>query len=98
MKPLIYWLVALQLLLSAPVVSALTASGTHCAAFRNHCPCCPDGVVGMADCLSACSAAAAPPPVCNAVIAEVASSEAPAQAVRRLDTLDEPPLKPPPIL
>jgi len=97
LKPLLYWLIALQLLLSATVVSALTSHGTGCAQIGDHCPCCPDGVVSTADCLSACTAASAPPPVSNLTVTVAARSEAPVQASTRLEQPGEPPLKPPPI-
>ena len=72
LRKLVYVLVAGQLLLSAPVVDAATfvATSTSTAAadampcghempapdHGKPCPCCPDGVTGMAACLSACVA------------------------------------------
>src|SRR5690242_17890261 len=65
-------LVAAQLLCAPPIASALaalasaTAGGAHCAELMpagessgkgsDHCPCCPDGGMNVAACLSACTA------------------------------------------
>jgi hypothetical protein len=101
-------LVAAQVFLSAPVASALasvaaSADTVHCAGMMpagdrsDPCPCCPEGDMGTAACLSACTASAGviqafaiPQARATAVLA------APRPLVHRTDLAD-PPLKPPPI-
>jgi hypothetical protein len=68
-KPLVFLLVAAQLLLAAPVntfsrVLATDSSSHACdtmtpAADPGHCPCCPDGPESMNDCLATCVLGAA---------------------------------------
>ena len=107
-RPLVYVLVAAQLLLSAPVVSAAAAQPSGVAempcadsmpeAERSHpCPCCPEGVTTMAACLSACVVTAAAPEI---TIARAQTSPAVPIATTVFENLTEladPPLKPPPI-
>jgi hypothetical protein len=100
-------LVAAQVLLSAPVGSALasiaTADSAHCAGMMpagdhsESCPCCPEGETGMAACLSACLASAGAIP--SLVLPQSRSTLLPAvplPPVHRADLAD-PPLNPPPI-
>jgi len=107
LRPLLYVLVAAQLLLSAPVVTALAASApasttAPCAGEMpasgetGKCPCCPDGV-SMSACLATCTAAAVTPTAQVATVSAVATviAEAPVAA---LVSLADPPLKPPPIV
>ena len=101
-------LVAAQVLLSAPVGSALASiaaasDSTHCAGMMpaadhsESCPCCPDGETGMAACLSACLASAGAIP--SLVLPQAGSTllpTVPLPLVHRVDLAD-PPLNPPPI-
>jgi len=108
-RSLIYVLVAGQLLLSAPMVSAMSAgqsaasSERPCADSMHHardshpCPCCPDQGKGDAACLSACTAS----------VAATSSLQLPAVSTTHLPPPDDvavhtarasdPPLDPPPI-
>jgi hypothetical protein len=108
-RPLIYVLVAAQLLLSAPVVNAFAAAepdGTMSAACAGEmptlddggkCPCCPDGV-SMNACLATCTAAAAVMPTVHVTTASVVASVIADAPVTALVSLSDPPLKPPPIV
>ena len=67
---LVYLVIAAQLLLAVPAMSsAFVASAAQTAgcggmapdSHGDHCPCCPDGVTTMADCLVSCTLAAAIP-------------------------------------
>ena len=111
-RTLIYVLVAGQVLLSAPIASAMgqgagtgvVAAEMPCADSMPHandskpCPCCPDGTSNMAACLSACtaSAAALPAPAVQAV--KAVDLQSPVVAFPRIADLADPPLKPPPIV
>jgi len=109
-RPLIYVLVAAQLLLSAPVVTALSPSTSDgatempCADSMpkaddsKPCPCCPDGTTSMAGCLSACTASAAMPPTLSIHVSSVAAMPVIVAATSNLADLADPPLKPPPIV
>jgi hypothetical protein len=103
-----FLLVAAQVLLSAPVGSALAsitaaADPAHCAGMMpvgdhtESCPCCPDGETGTAACLSACmaSAGAIPALLVPGTHAAIVPA-APLPFVQRADLAD-PPLSPPPI-
>jgi hypothetical protein len=110
-RPVIYLLVLAQLLLSAPMVSAVAATGAASASGMSmpcagdmpmadetgECPCCPDGVTSEAGCLVTCIASVAPP---QAFAPAPAAREATAP-VERIDSISggvaDPPLKPPPI-
>jgi len=109
LRPLIYLLVAAQLLLSAPVVNALAAvpasdaetmeCAGHMSATQHAdgCPCCPDGAGTHASCLAACTAHVGAMP--SLLLPEIANTTA-APVTRLVDTagaIDDPPLKPPPI-
>jgi hypothetical protein len=109
-RPLIYVLVAAQLLLSAPIATAMTSSsGTSAADMpgadsmpkpedSKPCPCCPDGTTSMVGCLSACVGAAATLPTGAVQISQVAAMLVIAPASPSLTDLADPPLKPPPIV
>jgi hypothetical protein len=102
----IYVVIAAQLLMAIPAMSsAFVASTLHPAAcggmaraeHGDHCPCCPDGVTTMADCLASCTLAAAIPPVMM-VVTPVTLSIAPAPEPPAITShFDDPPLEPPPI-
>jgi hypothetical protein len=108
MKPLVFLLVAAQLLLAVPAIAfaqstSATAESSPCdemmgSTTHDECPCCPDGADSMKDCLASCTLAA------------VAISDAPIPArlsepPLRVDgspsaplaSFADPPLKPPPI-
>jgi hypothetical protein len=104
-RPLLYVLIAAQLLLTAPVVSALAVASASdampCAgvmmADTEPCPCCPDGTESMAQCLSACTAAFGIAVTHSGFIAVAGSSSASAPLFAPLAVFAEPPIKPPPI-
>jgi hypothetical protein len=109
-RSLIYVLVAGQLLLSAPIVTAMAPSTSGSAAempcadsMQNAddskpCPCCPDGTASMAACLSACTATAATPPTFSIQVSQVITMPTIAGDFVYLAELADPPLKPPPIV
>jgi hypothetical protein len=102
----VYLIVAAQLLLAVPALSsALVSSAAEavaCGAMApdghgDHCPCCPDGVTTMADCLASCTLAAAIPAMWTATDV-VALPVAPTPEPPKLATrVDDPPPEPPPI-
>jgi hypothetical protein len=104
-RPLLYVLIAAQLLLSAPVVSALSAASASnaipCADMMmgdtEPCPCCPEGTESMAQCLSACAAAFGFVVAHSGFVAEPEPSSASAPLFAPLAVFSEPPIKPPPI-
>lgn len=111
-RPLVYVMVALQLLLSVPMAPAWAAGvtaetdvarsmpcdGTMPAEQQSkHCPCCPDGAVDLLECHAACAASVAVFLVNHLVLANTAAiPSAEPQPVNFLPLAD-PPLKPPPI-
>jgi hypothetical protein len=107
-RPLLCLLALAQLLLSAPMVSAVAGpAGDSVAAMpcagdmpmddSGECPCCPDGITNIATCLSACTASVATP-VTIGLPGVASQSIAPADVAARLSGgVDDPPLKPPPI-
>ena len=106
-RPLIYVLAAAQLLLSGPVVSALSAANasaeSDCADMMmgpdaDHCPCCPEGVTTMGECLSACTAAFAAVGTPAIFVSTLSSFPASTPAFAPLVMLADPPIKPPPIV
>jgi hypothetical protein len=109
LRPLVYVLVAAQLLLSAPVVSAFAASKPasamsaacasemHVPGDASKCPCCPD-MASMSACLATCTAAAAIMTAEPATTSPVVASAIAAAPVAALVSLSDPPLKPPPIV
>ena len=105
-KPLVLLLVAVQLLLAVPamasaLVTRAAAEEMPCAGMQmsgdHHCPCCPDGVDSMSDCLASCLLAVAATPVIS--VAHIATSpDVPfIEPARLADSSSDPPLKPPPI-
>jgi hypothetical protein len=105
-KPLLLLLVATQLLLGVPAMASVhharhEGANPACAGMQmakaQHCPCCPDGVDSMKDCLAACTlGAAATPTLVVAVI--TTSPDVPFfEPARPRDISSDPPLKPPPI-
>ena len=109
-RSLIYVLVAGQLLLSAPIATALAPSTTGSAAEMpcadsmqkaddsKPCPCCPDGTTTVAACLSACTATAATPPTLSILVSQVITMPTIVSEFSYLAELADPPLKPPPIV
>ena len=102
----VYLIVAAQLFLAVPAMSsAFVASAAETAACStmapddhgDHCPCCPDGVTTMADCLVSCTLAAAIP--AGLIVADpVSIPVAPAREPPTLAScFDDPPPEPPPI-
>ena len=108
LRTLIYVVVTAQILLSAPIATALARSGAtshaaaHCAGMMpspddsKPCPCCPDGA-DMAACLSACTATAGAVTVFAISTAPLVFAVSRAPAFGREGALADPPLKPPPI-
>jgi len=109
-RSLIYVLVAGQLLLSAPIVTAMAPSTSGSAAEMpcadsmqkaddsKPCPCCPDGTSSMAACLSACTATAATTPILSIQVSQGITLPAIAGDFSYVAELADPPLKPPPIV
>jgi hypothetical protein len=102
----VYLVVAAQLLLAVPAMSsafvAAAAESAGCGSMApddhgDHCPCCPEGITTMTDCLASCTLAAAIPAgwvVADPVsIPVVPAPEPPALA----SYVDDPPPEPPPI-
>jgi hypothetical protein len=108
-RSLVYVLLAGQVLLSAPMVSALTngmpgsLAEMPCADSMPQtddskpCPCCPEGTVGAAACLSACTASVAALPALTVQIYRAPLLQAPMPVAVPVANLAEPPLNPPPI-
>jgi len=102
----VYLVVAAQLLLAVPAMSsafvAAAAESAACGSMPSgdhgdHCPCCPDGVTTMTDCLASCTLAAAIP-VEWIVSDPVPISPTPAPEPPTLASyVDDPPPEPPPI-
>jgi len=102
LKPLVYVLVAAQLLLAVPAMSANTFSGaasSHSAPCdADPCPCCPDGAASMKDCLASCTLAAVAAFTTPVLLhAAVPAPRVDATPSAPLHSLSDPPLKPPPI-
>jgi len=108
-RPVVHLLVAVQLLLSAPVATALAAnepsSGmtAECATEMagkhddGKCPCCPDGVT-LGSCLVTCTAAAAIAPTVQVEKLSTHVDMIVSPPVAALASIADPPLKPPPIV
>ena len=103
----VYLIVAAQLLLAVPAMSsafvASAAESASCGSMApddhgDHCPCCPEGITTMADCLASCTLAAAIP--AGWVVTDpVSMAAAPAVEPPTLASfVDDPPPEPPPIL
>jgi hypothetical protein len=110
LKSLIPVLVAVQILFSAPLVTAAPAASEAALEMpchgmdmnagsgdSDHCPCCPDGVSTTAGCLSACGATAAGLPRLTLALAKTDAVELPQPVLIPLTVAADPPLKPPPI-
>jgi hypothetical protein len=108
LKPLVYLLVAAQLLLAVPAMASAQSVTAESASIPcdempgmgegDECPCCPDGVDSMKDCLVSCMLAAVAAPSTGV------STHVTAPNVRVDSTIfaplvspSDPPLKPPPI-
>jgi hypothetical protein len=106
-RPLLFVLVAAQLLQAVPVMASPQPSGSShhempCdqappPAGDDPCPCCPDGADSMKDCLASCTLAAAIAPSIFVVRIVSSVSEAFVDSSYRVTALSNPPLKPPPI-
>ena len=110
-RTLVYVLVAGQVLLSAPIASAMgQGTGTGVASSEmpcadsmpqtddsKPCPCCPDGTSSVAACLSACTASVAVLPTLVVHAVKTAALPSPVATFPQIADLADPPLKPPPI-
>ena len=106
MRKLVYVLAALQVLLAAPVVSAvagaLPGSGMDCGDMMpatpdsDSCPCCPEGD-NVAACLSNCLPATCVTTGVAPIAVVDRTGEFHAQSPPPLAARSEPPVKPPPI-
>jgi hypothetical protein len=109
-RTLVTVLVAAQILLSAPVVAAVTfdaetpgtasmpcADMMPAAADGEPCPCCPDGVENAAGCLSACLSTLGATPMTTPAFASGESAKAMTTLAVPLARAAEPPIEPPPI-
>ena len=102
LKPLVYLLVAAQLLLAVPVGASVATpcdememAGTNDS---DPCPCCPDGADSMKDCLASCTLAAIAAPATQVLArASAPSLRVESEPSAPLVSLSDPPLKPPPI-
>src|SRR5688572_14884014 len=106
-KPLIYVLIAAQLLLALPAMASAQTGGAAAhempcdempmPAGDGPCPCCPDGMNSMTDCLVVCTLAATAAP--SITIAHATAAVAPpfVDCFLSFDTPSDPPIKPPPI-
>jgi len=112
-KPIVYLLVAAQLLLAVPAMAATFAfsagaSGAsesvpcdqmNAPEHSDGCPCCPDGGMSTASCLASCALAAAVIPYRdNSVRVSAPASRVEALPSIGFASLSSPPLKPPPIV
>jgi hypothetical protein len=106
-RPVIYLMVAAQLLLSAPMANAFDrlaqGDGLPCmeqmaaATDGSDCPCCPDGSQSLAGCLSACLTSAAVAPTILASASPAEYIEIRGTDITEVIRSGEAPLKPPPI-
>jgi hypothetical protein len=106
-RPLLFVLVAAQLLQGVPVMASSPPSGSShhempcdqvpTPAADDSCPCCPDGAGSMNDCLASCTLAAAIAPSIFSVHVVSSVFEAFVDSSYRATALSDPPLKPPPI-
>lgn len=105
-RKLVYLLAAFQVLLAAPVVSAvagaLPGNGMDCADMMpatpdsDPCPCCPEGD-SIAACLSNCLAASCVTTSLALATAFDTTEASPAVSLPPLAVRGDPPVKPPPI-
>jgi len=106
-QPLIYVLIAAQLLLAVPAMASahVGANAAHempCDEMPmdgdpHPCPCCPDGADSMTDCLVACTLAATAAPSLSVAHVAVAAAPPVVDVFHSFDTPSDPPIKPPPI-
>jgi hypothetical protein len=106
-RPILFVLVAAQLLQAVPVMASAQASGSShhempcdempAPADDGSCPCCPDGADSMKDCLAACTLAVAIAPSIFSVHVVSSVAEAFVDSSYRATAPSDPPLKPPPI-
>jgi hypothetical protein len=103
-RPLAFLYIVVQLLLAMPAgaVASPGAAQTPCehmagAPAGDHCPCCPDGVSSMKDCLASCTLAATVSVSLPLVPVAPARSQSLPAAASATPCTAEPPLKPPPI-
>jgi hypothetical protein len=100
LKPLVYLLVAAQLLLAVPAMAAAHgAAGSATAAMHcDKCPCCPDALDSMKDCLTTCMLGSVAAPGAGTVfVVATAHQRVDSATFTALVSLSDPPLKPPPI-
>jgi hypothetical protein len=109
-RALVHLLIAGQLLLSAPIVpamsgaSAMGSSGVHCAdsmpdpAAADACPCCPEGETSTAACLSACAASVGAISTLELPTVSLTAAPVPLFPFVHVARAVDPPLKPPPIV
>jgi len=108
-KPLAFLLIAAQLLLTVPAMASAAVTGTapeqmSCAGMQmadqagdHHCPCCPDGVDSMSDCLASCLLGVAAAPAISVAHITLSPDVPFIEPARLAETVSDPPLKPPPI-
>jgi hypothetical protein len=105
-KPLSYLLIAAQLLLVVPAVAMSQVAGSAAADMPcngmpmgdgDHCPCCPDGVDSMRDCLASCMLAVAATPADLTVHVLALPYFGFTEPGYAAGTTTDPPLNPPPI-
>jgi hypothetical protein len=110
LRALVFVLVTAQVLMSPPVVAAMTAHAGDgaraempCAdTMPQHddgkpCPCCPDGTGGMAACLSACAASTGLIAQFSVAVTRACNASVPGVSPLPRAHFADPPLKPPPI-
>ena len=101
-RSIAFLIAAAQLLLAVPAIATASVAAAPCAGMteshNDSCPCCPDGVESMKDCLATCTLFAAVPVV--VVVSQASISADPVEATfgHFLSTAAPPPLKPPPII
>jgi len=109
LRPLVHALAIAQLLLSAPVISAVAApveTGTEMpchgtmapAGVGETCACCPDGIASTAGCLAQCAGATATNTVLAIFVSDLRADRVEVPAIILNGDPADPPLKPPPIL
>lgn len=113
LRPIVYALVAAQLLLSVPVASAWATEGSAdvpaaqsmpCDGMEmpgeqrsTDCLCCPDGATSDLDCQTACAAGVAVPTVPNGFLPSPVAVSSAEPLPVIFHPLADPPLIPPPI-
>jgi hypothetical protein len=108
-RKIAHLLVAAQVLLSAPMGTALAAMAgaadsaacegmMHATDGSDPCPCCPEGDTNTAACLSACAASAGMVETIAAIQANSTIVLAAPRALGSLVSLADPPVTPPPIV